>query len=53
MLLLLLNIIITVLKIDFFSFTFIAVVSSQSCTVLLIRLSSATNSVHSHDDIKC
>ena len=43
----------TVLKIYFFSFTFIAVVSSQSCTVLLIRLSSATNSVHSHDDIKC
>ena len=43
----------TVLKIDFFSFTFIAVVSSQSCTVLVIALSSATNSVHSHDDIKC
>ena len=43
----------TVLKIYFFSFTFIAVVSSQSCMVLLIRLSSATNSVHSHDDIKC
>ena len=34
----------TVLKIDFFSFTFIAVVSSQSCAVLLIGLSSATNS---------
>ena len=42
----------TVLKIDLFSFTFIAVVSSQSCAVLLIGLSSATNSVHSHDDIK-
>ena len=34
----------TVLKIDFFSFTFIGVVSSQSCAVLLIGLSSATNS---------
>ena len=42
----------TVLKIDFFSFTFIAVVSLQSCAVLVISLSSATNSVHSHDDIK-
>ena len=42
----------TVLKIDFFSFTFIAVVSSQLYTVLLITgLSSATDSVHSHDDI--
>ena len=42
----------TVLKIDFFSFTFIAVVSSQFYTVLLITvLLSARDSVHSHDDI--
>ena len=34
----------TVLKFDFFSFTFTAVVSSQSSAVLLIGLSSATNS---------
>ena len=34
----------TVLKIGFFSFTFIAVVSSQSCAVFLIGVSRATNS---------